>query len=85
MGWRFQKRIRILPGLRINLSKSGVSTTVGTKGLSVNLRGDKVRTTIGLPGTGISYSESSKGGSNSVLAVAVLAAIVIAPFGCLCS
>lgn len=60
MGFRFQKRIRILPRLRINLSKSGVSTSVGGKGFTVNVRNDAVKTTVGLPGTGLSYSETSK-------------------------
>ena len=35
MGWRFRKRIKILPGIHINLSKSGISTNVGVKGASV--------------------------------------------------
>lgn len=63
MGFRFQKRIRILPGVHINLSKTGISTSVGGNGLTVNLRGDKVKGTVGLPGTGMSYSETSRLGS----------------------
>jgi hypothetical protein len=35
-GWKFRKRIRILPGITYNLSKKGVSTTIGVKGLSIN-------------------------------------------------
>ncbi|MCX7174138.1 MAG: DUF4236 domain-containing protein [Proteobacteria bacterium] len=58
MGFRFRKRIRILPGFWFNLSKSGISTSVGGKGLTVNLKDGKTRTTVGIPGTGISYSES---------------------------
>lgn len=57
-GLRFQKRIKILPGVRLNFSKSGVTTTVGQPGASVNLNGRKRRTTVGLPGTGLSYSET---------------------------
>ena len=60
MGFRFQRRIRILPGLRINLSKTGVSTSVGGKGFTVNLRNDATKTTVGLPGTGLSYSQTGK-------------------------
>jgi broad specificity phosphatase PhoE len=33
---RFQKSIRIAPGIRINLSKSGVGVSVGPKGLKVD-------------------------------------------------
>ena len=32
MGLRFQRRIKVLPGLRINLSKSGVGFSVGGRG-----------------------------------------------------
>lgn len=35
MAWKFRKRIKIVPGVTINLSRSGVSTTIGTKGGSV--------------------------------------------------
>lgn len=34
MGWRFRKRIKIAPGVNINLSKSGISTTIGKRGAS---------------------------------------------------
>lgn len=33
----FRKRIKILPGVTLNLSKSGVSATVGRKGASVSV------------------------------------------------
>ncbi len=61
MGFRFRKRIKILPGIWFNLSKSGISTSIGGKGLTVNLKNGKTRTTVGIPGTGISYSETSTG------------------------
>ncbi|MGK8935307.1 DUF4236 domain-containing protein [Pluralibacter gergoviae] len=56
MGFRFRKRIRIAPGLAINISKSGVSTSIGTKGATTNISGKGIKTTVGIPGTGISYS-----------------------------
>lgn len=59
MGFLFRKRIRILPGIRLNLSKSGVSTSVGGNGLTVNIKDGKVRTTASLPGTGLSYRTTS--------------------------
>ncbi|ELL0157605.1 DUF4236 domain-containing protein, partial [Escherichia coli] len=37
MGFRFRKRIRIAPGLAINISKSGVSTSIGPKGATTNI------------------------------------------------
>ena len=32
MGFRFSRRIKVAPGIRLNVSKSGVSTSVGRKG-----------------------------------------------------
>jgi hypothetical protein len=54
--WRFRKRINIMPGVSINLSKTGVSTTLGVKGLHSNISKRGVRTTVSAPGTGLSYS-----------------------------
>lgn len=63
MGFRFRKTISIIPGVRVNLSKSGVSASVGGKGESVNIGHDgRVRGTVGLPGTGVSYSDTISGG-----------------------
>lgn len=58
MGLRFHKKIKILPGVDINLSKSGIGLSVGTKGakVSVNPKGD-VYGNVSIPGTGISYRE----------------------------
>ncbi|RXR29156.1 DUF4236 domain-containing protein [Sphingobium fluviale] len=56
MGFRFRKSVKILPGFRINLSKSGVSTSLGRPGATVNISKRGTRYTTGLPGTGLSYS-----------------------------
>jgi hypothetical protein len=55
MSFRFQKRIKILPGLRLNVSKTGISWTVGTRGAGVTARDGKLTGNAGLPGTGLSY------------------------------
>ncbi|MGE0701372.1 MAG: DUF4236 domain-containing protein [Hyphomicrobiaceae bacterium] len=56
MGLRFQKRIKILPGVYINLSKSGVSASLGGHGATVNVGSSGKRmVTFGIPGTGLSY------------------------------
>lgn len=63
MGFRFQKRISILPGVRINLSKSGASASLGPRGADVNIGRDGVTTNAGIPGTGLSYRQKvGKGG-----------------------
>lgn len=59
MPFRFRKSIKILPGVKINLSKSGVSTSVGKRGATVNFSKRGTRTTIGIPGTGLSYSSQT--------------------------
>lgn len=58
MGWGFRKSIKIAPGIRINLSKSGISASLGGKGFTYNTRG---RVTTSIPGTGIRYTTSLKG------------------------
>jgi hypothetical protein len=59
MGLRFRRRISILPGVRLNVSRSGISTSIGTRGAWVTY-GRRARATIGVPGTGISYTTTSK-------------------------
>lgn len=55
MGWGFRKSIKIAPGVRLNVSKSGVSTSIGGKGFTYNTRG---RVTASIPGTGIRYTQN---------------------------
>jgi hypothetical protein len=73
VGFRFQKRIFILPGVRINLSKSGVSTSLGPQGADVNIGKDGVTANAGIPGTGLSYrqklGQGGKAGWLGILAV----------------
>lgn len=56
MGFRFQRRIRILPGVTINVSKSGLSTSFGVRGARVTVGRGKRRVTVGLPGSGLSHT-----------------------------
>lgn len=57
MGFRFQKRITLLPGVRMNLSKSGASLSVGPRGASVTMGKRGVYGNVGIPGSGLSYRE----------------------------
>ena len=59
MGFRFRKRLRIIPGVWINVSKKGGSLSVGGHGLTANISKKGVRETVGLPGTGISYQNQA--------------------------
>lgn len=64
MGFRFQKRISIFPGVSINLGKRGASVSIGPRGLKTTISSRGVKHSIGLPGTGIRY-ETSYGGGRS--------------------
>ena len=56
MGLRFRKSITLLPGVKLNLGKTGASLSVGVKGLHASIHtSGKMTTTASLPGTGISY------------------------------
>ena len=59
MGLRFRKSITILPGVKLNLGKTGASISLGVKGLHANIHtSGKVTGTASLPGTGVSYQKS---------------------------
>jgi len=53
MSLRFFRRAKLLPGLSLNLSKSGPSLSLGIRGAHVTLSQSGVRRTVGLPGTGL--------------------------------
>jgi len=58
MGFRFRRSFRVLPGVRLNLSRFGVSTSVGTRGASFTIGTRGARATVGIPGSGLSYTET---------------------------
>jgi hypothetical protein len=55
MGFRFRKRLRIIPGLWLNLSKKGTSLSVGGRGATINVNRQGVQETLSLRGSGVSY------------------------------
>lgn len=57
MGLRFRKRVKIAPGITLNFSKSGISTTVGVRGASVNFGKNGTYVNTGIPGTGLYMRE----------------------------
>lgn len=78
MGFRFYRSLKILPGVRANVSKRGVSATVGIPGANINIGSKRKRYTVGLPGTGLSYVTSRRhnvrGGSGGrILRYAIVA------------
>lgn len=62
MGFRYRKSINLGGGFRVNISKSGVGYSYGTKGYRITKTSKgTIRKTVSIPGTGISYvDETSK-------------------------
>ena len=63
MGLYFRKRVKILPGVHLNLSKTGTSWSFGPRGASVNVGKKGAYLNTGIPGTGI-YSRTKISGNN---------------------
>jgi len=63
MGLRFQRRLTLFPGVRLNFSRSGISASIGPRGASftVGPRGSSLN--LGIPGTGLSLRHSLNGGN----------------------
>lgn len=55
MGFRFSRRIKIAPGVRLNLGLRGVSVFAGVRGANMTLGRHGLHGNVGLPGTGLSY------------------------------
>jgi hypothetical protein len=55
MGFRFRQKIRLAPGVDLNLGKSGPSVSVGERGAHITVGERGVTESAGLPGTGLSY------------------------------
>ena len=54
---RFRRRFKIFPGVTLNFTKRGISTSVGVRGAHVTVSDKGTRTTVGIPGTGLSSTE----------------------------
>lgn len=68
MAWSYRKRVKLFPGVYLNFSKSGISTSIGPKGLKLNFGKDGTYLNTSIPGTGL-YSRQkiadNNGKSNS--------------------
>ena len=52
MGLKFRRRQKLFPGVYLNFSSKGISTTIGVKGFTVNLGKKGAYLNTGIPGTG---------------------------------
>jgi Protein of unknown function (DUF4236) len=55
VGWRFQRRRSLLPGLTLNVGKRGGSISLGKRGGRLNVGRRGLTATASLLGTGLSY------------------------------
>ncbi|MBE7459629.1 MAG: DUF4236 domain-containing protein [Zoogloeaceae bacterium] len=62
MALRFRKLIKLAPGLRMNLSGSGVSWSLGPRGASVGIGRRGTYLNSGIPGTGLYSRQRLSGG-----------------------
>ncbi len=58
---RFRRKAKLFPGVYLNFSKSGISTTLGVPGASINLGKQGAYLNTGIPGTGL-YDRQKIGG-----------------------
>ncbi|MGC8719534.1 MAG: DUF4236 domain-containing protein [Thermodesulforhabdaceae bacterium] len=66
MGFRFWHRIKIAPGVTLNLSKSGASLSFGPRGAKFTIGPGGKRVTLGIPGTGLFYTATFPSRRSSV-------------------
>ena len=81
MGWRFRKIFKVLPGVRLNIGKKGLtSVNIGKRGLSTSVGKRGIFQNLGLPGTGLSH-RSKVGGAGSfngaILGLGIAAVVII--------
>jgi Protein of unknown function (DUF4236) len=55
MGWRFQKRKKLFPGLTLNVGKRSASLSVGRRGARASAGTRGIGASLSLLGTGLSY------------------------------
>ena len=61
MGLRVRKSIKLVPGVRLNLTQKGISSiSIGKRGATVNINSQGVQASLGVPGTGLSYRSKRK-------------------------
>ena len=64
MSLRYRKSIKIAPGLKLNVTKTGLGMTVGGKGAHYSVHtGGRRTTSVGIPGTGLYYQNRTSGSS----------------------
>lgn len=65
MAWSYRKRIKIVPGVHLNFSKRGISTSIGVRGASLNFSSSGTRLNTSVLGFSNSYQISGSSSSRS--------------------
>lgn len=65
MAWNYRKRVKIAPGVHLNFSKNGVSTSVGPKGAKVTFGKNGTYMSTSIPGTGLYSRQKISGGKST--------------------
>lgn len=64
MAWNYRKRIKIAPGVHLNLSKGGISTSIGPRGAKISIGKNGTYLNTSIPGTGL-YSRTKISGKRA--------------------
>ena len=64
--FQFRKRLKLAPGLSLNISKKGLGLSAGPKGVKTSISAQgRITGSAGIPGSGISYRKTLSGSSNT--------------------
>lgn len=66
MGWNFRRSVKLFPGIRLNVGKTGASVSFGVRGLRTTVGRRGTATTVGLPGSGLSFTARASATSTTV-------------------
>lgn len=64
MAWNYRRKIKIIPGVSLNLSKKGISTTLGIKGASLTVSKSGTYLNQSIPALGIYNRQKISSNSN---------------------
>lgn len=64
MAWSYRKRIKIIPGVHLNLSRSGISTSIGVRGANVTFGRSGTYLNTSVPGLGLYNRQKLSGSGN---------------------
>lgn len=78
MGFRYRKSLRLIPGVRLNVTGKGLSSaSFGKSGSTLNMGRGGIQSTVGLPGSGMSYSSKRSGKSALFLGLLIAALVAL--------